>query len=249
MHTCRLGCAWVGRNGCPGPGRKGCRGGMKGRVAAEPGWLKWRIPTGPGGWRVGLTGLSLGNTGCCPCWLNAGPGWVNGKGLGVGTGWVLLRSVGGGGGGGGLRCSRKRWLGNLGSPETERWCNITLGLYTTCPPHNSCFTYHLTRNNYKWWADVKVWKESYILQLISRLPHYSFSIEQGLPPLYESLTLQLSTTSNFSIWNDRKCSGTKNWHSLQKSLTGSSIQSKTWMCWGTSPNTTLFWEPAPVFTS
>ena len=65
--TCRLGCVWVGRKGCPGPGRKGWRGGMKGLVAADPGWLKCRSPTGPGGWRVGLTGLSLGNTGCCPC--------------------------------------------------------------------------------------------------------------------------------------------------------------------------------------
>lgn len=81
---------------------------MKGRVAAEPGWLKCRIPSGPGGCSAGLTGLSLGNTGCWPCWLNAGPGWVNGRGLGAGTGCAPLRSVGGGGGGGGLRCSRKR---------------------------------------------------------------------------------------------------------------------------------------------
>lgn len=119
-HTWRLGCACVGRNGCPGLGRNGCLGGMKGLAVADPGWLKCRIPTGPGGCRAGLTGLSRGNTGCCPCWLNAGPGWVNGKGLWVGTGWLLFRSVGGGGGGGGLRCSKKRWLGNLGSPETPK---------------------------------------------------------------------------------------------------------------------------------
>lgn len=35
-----LGCVCVGRNGCPGPGKNGCLGGMKGRVFAEPGWLK-----------------------------------------------------------------------------------------------------------------------------------------------------------------------------------------------------------------
>ena len=173
MPTCRLGCVWAGRKGCPGPGRKGCRGGMNGRAAADPGWLKCRIPTGPGGWRAGLTGLSLGNTGCCPCWLNAGPGWVNGKGLGVGTGWPLLRSVGGGGGGGGLRCSRKRWLGNLGSPEMEGRCNV-IALWShrihTSQKSVLCTVLLWTKIT-RGGLGVNVWKEFYILPLISRLLH------------------------------------------------------------------------------
>lgn len=114
-----LGCAWVVKNGCPGACKNGCLGGRNGRALAAPGWLKWRTPTGPCGWRLGLTSLSLGNMGCCPCWLKAGPGWLKGSGFWLGTGWVLLRR-GGGGGGGGLRCSNKWWLGNLGSVKNKK---------------------------------------------------------------------------------------------------------------------------------
>lgn len=106
MGPCMLGCVCGDRKGCPGACRNCCRGGMKGRGVAEPGWLKCRIPTGPWGCMLGRTGRSRGYTGCCPCWLKAGPGGLNGIGLCVGTGWALFRS-GGGGGGGGLRCSNK----------------------------------------------------------------------------------------------------------------------------------------------
>lgn len=115
IHTCILGCVCVVRNGCPGFCKNCGLGGKKGRGFAEPGWLKWSIPWG---WMFGLTGLSLENTGCCPCWLYPGPGWLKGRGFWVGTGCVLLRS-GGGGGGAGPRCSNKWWLGNLGSVKPK----------------------------------------------------------------------------------------------------------------------------------
>lgn len=145
--TCMLGCACAVRKGCPGACRNCCLGGMKGRGFAEPGWLKWRIPTGPWGCMFGLSGLSLGNTGCCPCWLNAGPGWLNGIGLWVGTGCGLLRS-GGGGGGGGLRCSNKWWLGNLGSVGIRKEIK-----WQTALEKQACF----------WIANVSFWKVTWNL--------------------------------------------------------------------------------------
>lgn len=85
-RTCMLGCVCGARKGCPGACRNCCRGGMKGRGAAEPGWLKCRMPTGPCGCMPGRTGRSRGYTGCCPGWVKAGPGGLNGIGLCAGTG-------------------------------------------------------------------------------------------------------------------------------------------------------------------